>query len=112
MEMNKTRSKNRVANKMSEGVTLHIPEVNMPRAEAQSPRATLPEGSIMIRAGKMPGKIHDLALTENQTVQAALEAAKLNATGYEVRVNGEDCRMGDVLKEGDTVLLVRSIRGN
>ena len=113
MELNKTRSrpKNRVAQRM-ETITVDIPEVELPKAESQTPRVSIPSGSIMVRAGKLPGKIHDIALNGDVTVQGALEAARLNAHGFEVRVNGEDCRMGDILKEGDTVLLVKSIRGN
>ena len=67
---------------------------------------------ITVRAGKLPGKINEIALNGDRTVSAALEAAELEADGFEVRVNGELAEMSTELREGDTVLLTKKTKGN
>jgi len=67
---------------------------------------------ITVRVGRLPGAITEIALNGDRTVQAALEAAGLDATGYEVKVSGNGADLSQVLQDNDTVLLVKKIRGN
>jgi len=67
---------------------------------------------ITIKAGKLPGKIEEIALNGDRTVNAALEAAALSSEGYEIRVNGAEGDLDTELHDGDTVLLVKKIKGN
>ncbi len=67
---------------------------------------------IMVRVGQLPGRIIEIALNGDRTVNMALETAELNPEGFEVRVNGALADGNTVLADGDTTLLVRKIRGN
>lgn len=67
---------------------------------------------IITRVGRLPGKITEIALNGDRTVAAALAAAELDPSGYECRVNGSPADAGTVLQDGDTVLLVKKIKGN
>lgn len=67
---------------------------------------------ITVKVGQMPGEIVSIALNGERTVTAALEAAALDHTGYEIRVNGAPADPGTALNDGDTVLLVRKVKGN
>ena len=67
---------------------------------------------ITVRIGCLPGAISEIALNGGRTVQDALEAAGLDATGYEIKVNSQGVDTSHVLQNGDTVLLVKKIRGN
>jgi hypothetical protein len=60
----------------------------------------------------LPGRINEVSLGEEKTVQAAVEAAEIEGSGHEVRVNGEPSEMDAELQTGDTVLLIREVRGN
>ena len=68
-------------------------------------------GYINVRVGLLPGRIDDIALNGDRTVAAALTAAQLDCSGYQIKVNGQDAGTGDSVKEGDTVLLVRKVSG-
>ena len=67
---------------------------------------------ITVRVGKLPGRIQEIALNGGRSVADALEAAELDSAGYEVRVNGSPCDLGANLDDGDTLLLVKKIKGN
>jgi len=66
----------------------------------------------MVKVGRLPGKIEEVALNGGRTVADALEAVELNAEGYETRVNGSPAEPETKLCNGDTVLLVKQIKGN
>lgn len=70
------------------------------------------EHHITVRAGKLPGKIVEIALNGDRTVSAAIQAAELDATGFEIRVNGQPASADFQLEDGDTVLLVKKVKGN
>jgi len=72
----------------------------------------MPDTHITVRVGCLPGRIEEIALNGDRSVAAALEAAGLDATGYEVRVGGVSAGMDRVLSTGETVLLVKQIKGN
>lgn len=67
---------------------------------------------ITVKAGKLPGKIEEISLNGERTVAACIEAAGLNPEGFEIRVNGSVADMDTELNDGDTVLLVKKIKGN
>jgi sulfur carrier protein ThiS len=67
---------------------------------------------ILVRIGRLPGRISEIALNGDRTVAAALEAAELDSEGYELRVNGQTADVETTLQDGDTVLLVKKIKGN
>lgn len=67
---------------------------------------------LTIRIGQLPGRITELALENGSRVTTALEIADLNPEGFEIRVNGVPVELNSSLSDGDTVLLVRKIRGN
>lgn len=68
---------------------------------------------ISVRVGKLPGKISEVALNGERTVSAALEAAEITSTdGFEIRVGGQVASSSTPLAQGDTVLLVKKIKGN
>lgn len=70
------------------------------------------DGFVTVRVGRLPGRIQEIALNGDRTVAAALEAAELDSVGYEVRVNGAPTDSATTLAEGDTILLVKKIKGN
>lgn len=65
-----------------------------------------------VRVGKMPGTITHVVLNGSHTVADALRAAGLDAAGYQIHVDGEIVGMTDELQGGDTVLLLKKIKGN
>lgn len=67
---------------------------------------------LKIRIGVMPGRIEEYALENGVKVQDALEIAKLNASGYQIKINGNDATLDTELKDNDLVLLVKQIKGN
>jgi len=72
----------------------------------------MPTGIITVKVGKLPGRINEIALNGDRTVSAALEAAELSPEGHEIRVNTSTGRIDSTLRDGDTVLLVKKIKGN
>lgn len=74
--------------------------------------APAPFSTAEVRVGRLPGRIDNIVLNGGRKVKDALEGANLNASGHEIRVNGAEATMDTDLEEGDTVLLVRKIRGN
>ncbi len=67
---------------------------------------------ITVRIGRLPGRIEELALESGSVVADALEVSALDPEGYEVRVNGAPTDLEAELTDGDTVLLVKKIKGN
>ena len=77
---------------------------------------------ITIKIGKLPGRIREVTLPEGSSVGAAIAAAELTdpitpgdvgaKSTFDVRVNAEEANADTVLNDGDTVLLVKKIKGN
>jgi len=71
------------------------------------------EGFITVRVGKLPGQIQEYALNGERNVRTALQAANMVAQGYEVRVNNIPVTdFATAVNQGDTILLVKQIKGN
>jgi sulfur carrier protein ThiS len=69
--------------------------------------------STVVKVGKVPGRIVEVALNGGRSVADALEIAEITGTeGYEIRVNGNTANAGTELSDGDTVLLSQQIKGN
>lgn len=67
---------------------------------------------ITVRVGRLPGRIAEIALNGGRSVADALGAAELDPNGYETRVNGSPADATTELEDGDTVLLVKKIKGS
>jgi hypothetical protein len=67
---------------------------------------------ITVRVGTVPGEIRDIALNGDRTVKTALDAAGLDPSGYNIRVNGADADLADEVQADDTIILAKSIKGN
>ena len=69
-------------------------------------------GTISVNVG-VPGNIKKLVLEgESWTVKSILEYAAIDANGYDVRVSGQPARLDSPVTDGQTVLLLRPVRGN
>lgn len=66
----------------------------------------------MIKIGKFPGFVKDMGLEDGDNVRRAIELAGLSPDGFELKRNGEPCRLDDSLANGDTVFLLKKIEGN
>lgn len=80
-----------------------VPENTAPAADP---------GFIVVRVGKLPGRINDIALNGGRKVSDALHGAELRADGFEIKVNGVAATADTALASGDVVLLVRKVAGN
>ena len=66
-----------------------------------------------IKVGKMPGTIAEFAIAEGTTLAQALEIAGLDATGFEVKVDGTKVTDFDTVVNGSNlVLLAKLVKGN
>ena len=68
--------------------------------------------TITVRVGKLPGVINEIVLNGDRTVGAALSAAGLDPSGFEIRVGGAAASPDSRLTHGQTVLLVQRVKGN
>lgn len=67
---------------------------------------------IQVTVGKLPGKMETVGVQSGATVQDALSAAGLDASGLEIRVGSSVATPTTALKSGDMVCLVKKIKGN
>jgi sulfur carrier protein ThiS len=65
-----------------------------------------------ITIGKVPGTLSSIAVEDGATVADALEAANLDADGFEIRLNGSVANLNDIVTDGAKVFLVKKIKGN
>lgn len=61
-----------------------------------------------------PGNFRTLSLIGDKTwtVAEVLNAAEINAEGYQIRVNGVPATAASTVAEGQTVMLLAPVRGN
>ena len=75
---------------------------------------------IIVRVGKVPGSLTNVALNGDRTVLAAFVLANISkasvesdlSNGYDLRVNGEVKSLTDTVANGDAILLTKQIKGN
>lgn len=67
-----------------------------------------------VRVGVMPGKIEEYSVEAGTTVEAVLELAGLDASGYDVKVDGEkvEYKHTVVTESTSLILLVKQVKGN
>lgn len=63
---------------------------------------------ITVKAGSLPGKLHEVVLNGDRTAQAALSAAGIEEIepGMEIKRSGEVISLNTTLNDGDIVLVV------
>lgn len=65
-----------------------------------------------VRVGIVPGRLHDVVLTDGASVADALTAAGLEAGSHQIRVDGEVASATSPVREGSRVLLTAQVKGN
>jgi uncharacterized UPF0146 family protein len=67
----------------------------------------------VVKAGQMPGRIVEVVVEVGSTVGQVLEIAGLDATGYEIKMDGVAVQSTDVITEAtNLILLVKLVKGN
>ncbi len=69
----------------------------------------------MLRVGIMPGRINEFAVEEGMKISEVLALADMDATGYDVKVDGVKCENPDnttVTSNTNLVLLAKQVKGN
>jgi sulfur carrier protein ThiS len=66
-------------------------------------------GEFTVKVAKLGAAVKEVFLAEGSDVKDALEAAGMDAAGFQTRVNG--AAFDGVLKNGDTITLVPAIKG-
>jgi sulfur carrier protein ThiS len=66
-------------------------------------------GEFTVKVAKLGAAVKEVFLAEGSDIEDALEAAGMDATGFQTRVNGA-APTGE-LKSGDTITLVPAIKG-
>jgi len=66
-----------------------------------------------VRVGMMPGRINEYAVEIGTPVKDVLELADMNATGYDVKVDGSPVDPNQAIVEEDTslILLTQQVKG-
>lgn len=68
---------------------------------------------IQIKIGTVPGVLTSLVVESGTTVKQALELARLNPAGFEIKVNGATSNVDKMLTSDNTnVFLVAKVKGN
>ena len=68
-----------------------------------------------VKVGMMPGRINEFVVEEGVTIASVIATAELDATGYEVKVDGEtitNYEMAKVTTSTSLILLVKQVKGN
>ena len=69
-------------------------------------------GYITVTVGQLPGILNQYALNGDRTVKTALTTAGLSSEGFEVQVDGRKAGLDAELRDGNTVLLLKKVKGN
>jgi hypothetical protein len=68
---------------------------------------------LLVKVGRMPGRITEVALASGAKVSDALNAADITpAANEEVKIAGETADLTDEVDDGDVILVVAKIKGN
>jgi uncharacterized Zn ribbon protein len=67
-----------------------------------------------VKVGRVPGRITEINIVDGETtVEEALEIADMGVeSGFSVRLNGEPAEDSDVLEDGDSLTIVKEVKGN
>ena len=66
---------------------------------------------MLVKVARLGNTVSELALTDNSTVQDALDAADLAVENEDVRVNSSTSNTSATLHDGDVVTLVPKVKG-
>jgi sulfur carrier protein ThiS len=71
-------------------------------------------GTGSVKVGKVPGRITEVNIVDGETtVREAIQLAGLSLeAGYSARLNGDVADLDEVLEDGDSVTLVKEVKGN
>ncbi len=64
-----------------------------------------------IKIGKFPGTAKEIEINQPRTLLEVLAVAEFTHEGSELRVNGTPAEIQQQVKPGDTVLLVKNLKG-
>lgn len=71
------------------------------------------KGNATVRVGQMPGRINEFALEPTTTVAEAIALAELDATGYEVKLDGNKVTdLNQPIGSTSLILLSKMVKGN
>lgn len=67
---------------------------------------------ITVRVGQLPGTIQTVKAPSPADVKSVLARANINPSGYELRLDSVRCDVNTKVSDGQTILLVKAIKGN
>ena len=71
------------------------------------------KGNSIVRIGKMPGRINEFTLGADVSIAEALQIAELDASGYDVKVDGEKVdNLNQPIGSASLILLAKQVKGN
>ena len=65
----------------------------------------------IIKVGKMPGRIQEVAVEENMTVHEVLEVADLDSAGCMIKGDADVLTLDSKINGYNTLLLVKQVKG-
>lgn len=65
-----------------------------------------------VKVGKMPGRINEVLVSEETTIGQAIELAGLEATGYDIKVDGVVKSESDLVEDANLIVLAQRVKGN
>jgi len=67
----------------------------------------------VLRVGKMPGRITEVVVEVGTSIKDVLELAELDATGFEIKVDGNPATLDTKVTENtNLVILAQQVKGN
>lgn len=67
----------------------------------------------VLRVGKMPGRITEVVVEVGTSIKDVLELAELDATGFEIKVDGNTATLDTkVTEDTNLVILAQQVKGN
>lgn len=67
----------------------------------------------VLRVGKMPGRITEVVVEVGTSIKEVLELAELDATGFEIKVDGNPATLDTKVTENtNLVILAQQVKGN
>jgi sulfur carrier protein ThiS len=68
----------------------------------------------VVKVGRVPGRIVEVNIDDGETtIEEALGLAELEVEcGFSVRLNGDSVDLDEPLSDGDSVTIVKEVKGN
>lgn len=75
-------------------------------------KAKATENEIFVKVARTGGQVHEVSLTEGQTIEDALELAGIDYdTKSRIKANGEEVELDDLAEDGDRITVSGTIKG-